>query len=485
MAEAAMDPHLFVIIGATGDLTERKLLPALARGLVRDRSVESVVLGLARSTDMDDAGYREWSREALASAGVEGDAIDDWCDACVHYSPVAEAGGSYADIADRIREIEEEHGLPGNRIFYLALPPGAFPDTIGALGRAGLNDGPGWTRLVIEKPFGRDLESARSLNDCVHTHFSEDQVYRMDHYLGKETVQNLLVFRFANPVFENVWNRERVESVQITVAESIGVEERAGYYDNAGALRDMIQNHGTQLLTLVAMEEPAAFDADAIRSEKVKVLRSIAPVQREDVVLGQYTSGTVEGNEVPGYREEDGVAASSTTETYAALRMGVANWRWQGVPFYLRTGKRMDRRLTRIRIRFRRPPVEIFEPFQETCGITANVLSLTLQPDEGFDLGFEVKRPGDGVQLTSQRLRFRYAEAFEPLPDAYETLLRDVVQGDQTLFVHADEAEAAWRLYDPLLEHKPEPLPYWAGSWGPDEADRLMEGDEVGGWAIE
>ncbi|MGD2070635.1 MAG: glucose-6-phosphate dehydrogenase [Gemmatimonadota bacterium] len=481
MAEGKLEPHLFVVIGATGDLARRKLLPAMARGLARDTSIESVVLGLARSTDLDDTGYRAWAREALeADAGMD-DALAAWCDERLFYLPVPETTGkAYARVADRIRELEDRHDLPGNRIFYLALPPRAFPDAIAALAGAGLNEGPGWTRLVIEKPFGRDLESARSLNACVHQHFRESQVYRIDHYLGKETVRNLLVFRFANPVFEHVWNRDRVESVQITVAESIGVGDRAGYYDQAGALRDMIQNHVTQLLTLTAMEEPAAFDAHAIRSEKVKVLRSITPVRPDHVVLGQYTRGTVDGREVPGYTEEEGVGASSSTETYAAIRVHVANWRWQGVPFYLRTGKRLDQRLTRIQIRFRRPPVEIFEPFQETCRIASNVLSLTLQPDEGFDLGFEVKTPGDGVELSSQRLRFRYSEAFGSFADAYETLLRDVVEGDQTLFVHADEVEAAWRLYDPLLEDKPEPLPYWAGSWGPDAAERLVETGE--GW---
>ncbi len=484
MAGHELEPHLFVIIGATGDLAERKLLPAMARGLARDKGVKSVVLGLARGAEWDDDGYRKWAREALEKAGVEDDAVSEWCDQCLHYMPVDHTSESaYDDVADRIRELEEEHDLPGNRVLYLALPPGAFPSTIQALGEAGLNQGPGWTRLVIEKPFGRDLASAESLNETVHAHFTEDQVYRMDHYLGKETVQNLLVFRFANPVFEHVWNRDRVDSVQITVAEDIGVGDRAGYYDRAGALRDMIQNHVTQLMTLVAMEQPAAFDAAAIRSEKVKVLRSIAPVRREDVVLGQYTSGEVDDEDVAGYREEEGVDGSSTTETFAALRLNVANWRWQGVPFYLRTGKRLSRRLTRILIRFRRPPVEIFEPFQQASGINANVLSLTLQPDEGFDLGFEVKTPGDGVELTSQRLRFRYSEAFAPLPDAYETLLRDVVQGDQTLFVHAEEAEAAWRLYDPLIQDKPDPLPYWAGSWGPDEANRLLDDDDT--WQVQ
>lgn len=483
---AGLDPHLFVVIGGTGDLAERKLIPALARGLVGGDAPDPVVLALARSTDLEDQGYRAWARDALEAAGVDAEAVRPWCDDGLHYMAVPDTeAGTYSRVADRIRELEEAHDLPGNRVFYLALPPGAFPATIRALGSAGLNEGPGWTRLVIEKPFGRDLESARSLNALVHRHFDESQVYRIDHYLGKETVRNLLVFRFANPVFEDVWNRDRVASVQITVSEALGVGDRAGYYDRAGAIRDMIQNHVTQLLTLVAMEPPAAFDANAIRSEKVKVLRNIGPIRPGDAVLGQYTSGMVDGEEVPGYREEEGVDPSSSTETYVALKLQVSNWRWQGVPFYLRTGKRLDRRLTRILIRFRPPPVEIFEPFQETCGMGSNVLSLTLQPDEGFDLGFQVKTPGDGVELTGQRLRFRYAEAFEPLPDAYETLLRDVVQGDQTLFVHADEVEGAWRLYDRLLKEAPAPLPYWAGSWGPEEADRLVDGDDEAAWTLE
>jgi glucose-6-phosphate 1-dehydrogenase len=481
-----LDPHLFVIIGATGDLAERKLLPALARGVARDPSVKSVVLGLARSKDFDDARFGDWARDALARAGEEDETVQAWCAEDLHYMPLAGTGPDvYSDLAARIRELEAEHDLPGNRVFYLALPPGAFPGTIEALGAAGLNRGPGWTRLVIEKPFGRDLASARSLNALVHEHFDESQVYRMDHYLGKETVQNLLVFRFANPVFEDVWNRDRVASVQITVAEELGVEDRAGYYDHAGAIRDMIQNHVTQLMTLVAMEAPAAFDAEAIRSEKVKVLRSITPIGRDDVVLGQYTSGTVDGLEVPGYQEEDDVDPSSKTETYAAMALRVASWRWQGVPFYIRTGKRLGQRLTRILIRFRSPPIEIFEPFQDTCAIRSNTLVLTLQPDEGFDLGFEVKTPGEGVQLTSQRLRFRYSEAFAPLPDAYETLLRDVVQGDQTLFVHADEVEGAWKLYDPILSWHREPLPYWAGSWGPEAADRLVDDENGEAWINE
>ncbi len=481
MSGPALDPHLFVIVGGTGDLAQRKLLPALARALGRASDVESVVLAVSRTADMDDDAYRDFARAALDRAGVTDPAALDWCGRKLHHMPLPEtSASSWTAVKERIEAVESEHGLPGNRVFYLALPPDAFPGTIMALGDAGLAEGPGWTRLVIEKPFGRDLASARALNALVHRHFDESQVYRIDHYLGKETVQNLLVFRFANPVFEDVWNRDRVASVRITVAESLGVEHRAAYYEHAGALRDMIQNHATQLLTLVAMEAPAAFDAAAIRAEKVKVLRSIAPLDPDAMVLGQYAAGEIDGKAVPGYRDEPGVAPDSRTETFAALRLDVATWRWQGVPFFLRTGKRLGRRLTRIVVTFRRPPVEIFEPFQDACRLGSNVLVLTLQPDEGFDLGFEVKTPGEGVELASQRLRFRYDEAFAPLPDAYETLLRDIVQGDQTLFVHADEVEAAWRLYDPLLAHKPEPLPYAAGSRGPAAADRNLDpGDDV------
>jgi len=480
MGTPQLEPHLFVIIGGTGDLTQRKLLPALVRSMRREQGPQSVVLGASRKTGLDDAAYCAWGRAALEEAGVTDPAALQWCDDRLHYLPLPETTPeTFQALKQRILDVESEHGLPGNRVFYLALPPGAFPETIRALGTAGLARGPGWTRLVIEKPFGRDLESAVALNGIVHEVFDESQVYRIDHYLGKETVQNLLVFRFANPVFEDVWNRDRVASVQITVAESLGVGHRAGYYEQAGALRDMVQNHATQLLTLVAMEAPAAFDAAAIRAEKVKVLRSIAALDAREAVLGQYTAGTVDGKAVPGYLQEPGVAPDSRTETYAGLRLDVATWRWQGVPFLIRTGKRLERRLTRIVVAFRRPPIEIFEPFQDVCRLNSNVLVLTLQPDEGFDLRFEVKTPGEGVDLVSERLRFRYDEAFAPLPDAYETLLRDVVEGDQTLFVHADEAEAAWRLYDPLLRQKPRPLPYPAGGRGPSGRQILAAADDL------
>ncbi len=327
----------------------------------------------------------------------------------------------------------------------------------------------------MEKPFGRDVDSARELNALVHRYFEEQQIYRIDHYLGKETVQNLMVFRFANPIFEAIWNRDRVDHVQITVAEDLGIEGRAGYYDQAGALRDMVQNHLTQVLCHMAMEVPAAFDARAVRDEKAKVLRSLAPVDPRDVVRGQYTRGVIAGTGIAGYREEPGVAAGSDAETFVAMKLEVENWRWKGVPFYLRTGKRLPRRVSRIFVTFKSAPVSIFQPF--TCTLQSNVLAITLQPDEGFDLRFEVKQPGQPLQIGSQQLHFRYADAFSPLPDGYETLLLDILAGDQTLFVRADWVEASWDRYKPVLEAPPPLEFYEAGSWGPRGADALLRQD--------
>lgn len=469
-------PHLFVVLGATGDLMRRKLLPALfhlaAQGLLKETSL---ILGATRKTDLGDVGFRAQAGEALAAAGFSADDLAGrWCDECLFYQPIGLGEAEdYQALAARIAELEQAHHLPGNRVFYLALPPDALPSTIVGLGEAGLNRSPGWSRLVVEKPFGRDLVSAQDLNRLLHRYVDESQIYRIDHYLGKETVQNLMVFRFANALFESGWNRDRVKRVQITVAEEVGTGGRAGYYDGVGIIRDMVQNHLTQLLMLAAMEVPTGFDAEAIRSEKVKVLRQIEPIRQEDVVLGQYSAGQIDHREVPGYRDEPGVAPGSTTETFAALRLQVENWRWQGVPFYLCTGKRLPRRLTQIEVAFRCPPVSVFRPFFR-CEIDSNVLVITLQPDEGFDLRFEVKAPGQPLNLQTQRLHFRYAEVFGRLPDAYETLLLDIITGDQTLFVHADEVEAAWRLYTPLLEHRPPALPYAAGTWGPEAAERLL-----------
>ncbi len=467
MPDPHVEPHLFVIFGATGDLMRRKLLPALYKLADKGRFGEPFkILGIARDANLDDASFRQWARKVLREAGLNNpNEIGRWCDRCLHYQPIG-AGDEkvFHALRERIEALEQAHHLPGNRTFYLALPPRAFAPTIEGLGEAGLNRSPGKTRLVIEKPFGRNLATAQALNRLLHRYFDESQIYRIDHYLGKETVQNLMIFRFANPIFESLWNRDRVDSVEITVAETVGVEKRAGYYDHAGALRDMAQNHLTQLLTLISMEAPVAFDADAIRDEKVKVLRATLPLDRSEVVFGQYE----------GYRNEPGVAPDSNTETFVALGLHIENWRWQGVPFFLRTGKKLARRLTQIVVRFRRPPVALFEPYPD-CRVHANALILRLQPDEGFELCFEVKSPVEGITMETQRLHFRYDEAFGPLPDAYETLLLDVVTNDQTLFVRADEVEASWRLYDPLLEERPPVHPYEPGSWGPPEADHLLE----------
>jgi len=471
MTVTAVDRHLFVLFGGTGDLARRKLIPSLYRLLTENGIADRCVLLGIGSRELDDDDYRTWARQALADSGIDGGAFESWCDANVHYQRLERGERSYDALRRRIESVEQLHDLPGNRAFYLALPPAVFPAATTSLGEAGLNRSAGWTRLVIEKPIGTDLESALALNTVVHEFFDESQVYRIDHYLGKETVQNLLSLRFANPMFESIWNRDRVESVEITVAEDLGLGTRAGYYESAGALRDMVQNHLTQVMALVAMEPPNSFDADRIRSEKVKVIEAVAPIRKENVVFGQYDAGTIDGVPVPGYREEDGVAPDSRTATFVGIELEIDTWRWQGVPFYLRTGKRLPRRLTQVAVTFQRPPLCIFHGRRDSCAIGSDVLVITLQPDEGFTLRFNVKSPGESLSLDSRDLSFSHADVYGELPDAYQTLLLDVMEGDQTLFVRADEVEASWRLYDPLLDYRPEPHRYEAGTWGPAVTD--------------
>jgi glucose-6-phosphate 1-dehydrogenase len=470
------EPHVFVVLGATGDLMQRKMLPALYRLSARgELPAGSLILGAARHSLTDETFQEQAKASLLAEKVGSPEEVGRFCRDRLRFQGLGkETPEDYRALSERIQALEKAAGLPGNRIFYLALPLEAFGPTLTALGQAGLSKGPGFTRVVIEKPFGEDLKSAQALNALLHQHFEEKQVYRIDHYLGKETVQNLLVFRFANMFVESLWNRQGVDHVEITVAESLGVEGRAGYYETSGALRDMIQNHVTQVLTLVAAEPPATRDEDAIRNEKVKVLRSAVRLTAADVVRGQYTAGTVEGRPVPGYREEPGVDPRSGTETFVALRLRIANWRWQGVPFFIRTGKRMPAKSSRVVVIFRAPPVSFFQS-EEDYEVSPDRLTILLQPEEGFELAFEVKVPGRGIRVQTHRMKFHYADVFGELPDGYETLLLDVMLGDATLFVRADEVEESWRLYDPILKDPPPLVFYPAGTMGPAEVAHLAE----------
>ncbi len=466
---ADVEPHLIVIFGGTGDLAHRKLLPALYNLLSAREFADTIEVLAVATSDRTDEEYRESVGEALKDAGIEGS--EQWCAEFLHYQSLKPG---YDQLASRIASIEKSSGLPGNRVFYLAIPPQVFDDTIKGLGEAGLASGPGKVKVVIEKPFGDDLESASELNRILFECFDETQIYRIDHYLAKETVQNLMAFRFGNPLFEASWNRVGIESVQITFEEDIGIAGRARYFDRSGIIRDVIQNHLLQVLTIVAMESPVQLDQMSIRDEKVKVLRAISPLRPEEVVRGQYTSANGE----LGYLEEEGVPNDSVTETYAAVRFMIDNWRWQGVPFYLQAGKRLEERLTRVTIVFRGPPVYLFDRDGHRQA-EPNVLHIILQPNEGFDLRFQMKTPGEGYDLATESLGYRYADSFADLPPAYETLLADVLIGDQTLFVRSDEVEEAWRIVDPILDASDKPHGYPVGTKGPIEGDRIpaLDGD--------
>ena len=476
------EPCALVIFGASGDLTRRKLFPALYSLAFRRLLPEHFgVVGVAR-TQMTDEDFAARMEEAVREFGRDEFRQDVWdtLAAGIRYvsTEFVDEGGE-DNVVRCLTQLDEDRGTRGNRVYYLAVPPDAFEVLVRELGERRAAEG--WTRLIVEKPFGRDLASARELNAKLHEYFTEDEIFRIDHYLGKETVQNVLALRFANGIFEPIWNRQFIDHVQVTVAESIGIERRAGFYEQSGAIRDIFQNHLLQLLAVTAMEPPIDFTADSVRNEKVKVLRSLHTPGPKHVVRGQYGRGYIEGEEVPGYREEEGVDPSSLTETYVAAKLYVDNWRWADTPFYVRVGKRLARRETTIAIEFKRAP---HPPFEEPAaeGLKPNVLVVHIQPDEGVSLEFAAKVPGQGMMLRTVHMDFLYGGTFRTeIPEAYERLILDCLHGDATLFTRADEVEEQWSLVDSITalwkRDKPSFPNYPAGTWGPVASNELVRRD--------
>jgi glucose-6-phosphate 1-dehydrogenase len=484
-------PTVVVIFGASGDLTERKLVPAIFN-LCLDNLLpnEFHLIGFGRKP-IDDNQFRETMDDAVVKYSRRSLNKEVWerlRQNMTYHTGGYDAEDAFITLAEKIDQIERNLGRSVQRLFYISTPPSVFEPIIRNLGSSGMAGMHAHTNLttkvIIEKPFGRDLDSARALNETIREVFDESQVYRIDHYLGKETVQDLLVQRFANSIFEPIWNREYVDCVQITVAENLGVGTRGGYYDSSGALRDMIQNHTMQLVALTAMEPPVSLDPESIRDEKVKVLKAIQPLRLEsegsDVVRGRYTEGMIDGEAVKAYAEEAGIPGDSTTETYAALRLSINNWRWQGVPFYIRSGKRLARRVSEIAIQFKRPPGILFSA-GDKFDLSQNTLVIQIQPDEGVTLVINSKVPGLETRTQPVKMHFRYATTFgSNTPEAYERLILDAMVGDSTLFIRGDETEASWKLITPILEYWQSSgadglTGYSSGSWGPVESDRMLE----------
>jgi glucose-6-phosphate 1-dehydrogenase len=478
-ARRVPDPCALTIFGASGDLAQRKLMPALYSLAFRRLLPERFgIVGVARSEHGTEQ-FRELMREAVEEHARDPFRDDVWdgLAAGIRYVAADFADESAVDrVAEALIDLDAERGTAGNRVYYLAVPPSAFSTIVHGLGERRTTDG--WTRLIVEKPFGHDRASAAALDAELSEHFEESEIFRIDHYLGKETVQNMLALRFANGIFEPVWNRQFVDHVQITVAESLGIGSRAGFYEQAGAIRDIFQNHLLQLLALTAMEPPIDFTAESVRNEKVKVLRALQTPGPQQVIRGQYGRGYIEGVDVPGYREETGVRPDSMTETYLAAKLFVDNWRWAGTPFYVRTGKRLPRRETTIAIEFKRAP---HPPFEETAaeGLRSNVLIVHIQPHEGVSLEIGAKVPGQGMTLRNVHMDFLYGGAFRTgLPEAYERLILDTLLGDATLFTRADEVDEQWAIVDAIIASWQRDRPafpnYAAGEWGPPSANELL-----------